>query len=90
MSLLRIKRAIRNGTYKIGYHFLEELAADDLTIGDAIYSILNAVEFDKLTDEESHIRYRIYGSTADGREIVTIVFISNGVLFLKTVYEPRF
>ena len=90
MSLLRIKRAIRSGTYKIGSHFLEELANDDLTISDAIFAIINAVEFDKLTDDESHLRYRIYGSTPDEKEIVVIVFFSRGVLFLKTVYEPRF
>lgn len=90
MSLNRIKRAIKSGSFRIGEHFLEELASDRLTLNDAIYSILNSVEFDKLTDDASHIRYRIYGSTAEGREIVTIVFLIRGVPFLKTVYEPRF
>ncbi len=89
-TLSKVKRAIRNGDYQIGEHFLEELASDNLTISDALSSILNAAEFDKLTDDESHIRYRIYGMSADGRDIVTIVFFSQGTLFLKTVYEPRF
>jgi hypothetical protein len=89
-TLSKIKRALRNGDYQIGEHFLDELASDNLTIGEAISSILNAVEFDKLTDDESHTRYRIYGMSASGRNIVTIVFFSQGTLFLKTVYEPGF
>ena len=89
-TLSKVKRAIRDGSYQIGDHFLEELASDNLTIGETLSSILNAVEFDRLTDDESHIRYRVYGTTPDGREIVTVVFFLQGTLFLKTVYEPRF
>lgn len=89
-ALSKVKRAIRDGDYQIGKHFLEELAHDNLTISDTLSSILTAVEFDKLTDDEAHIRYRIYGITAGGREIVTMVFLSDGILFLKTVYEARF
>ena len=87
--LSKVKRAIRSGDYQIGEHFLNELALDGLTIIEAISAILSAAEFDKLDRDESHIRYRIYGVTSSGREIVTVVFFSQGTLFLKTVYEPR-
>lgn len=62
-ALSKIKRSIRDGEFRVGAHFLEELAADSITLGDAISSMLNAEEFDKLTDDESHIRYRIFGRT---------------------------
>ncbi|MBX3287877.1 MAG: DUF4258 domain-containing protein [Acidobacteria bacterium] len=88
--LSKIKRAVRKGDYQIGEHCLYELANDELTISEVISAILDAAEFDKLTDDGSHIRYRIYGSTATNREIVVIVFFSDGTLFLKTVYEPKF
>lgn len=88
--LSRIKRAVRNGDYRIGEHCLDEIAKDKLTISDVISAILNANEFDKLTDDESHIRYRLYGQSSTGREIVSIVFFSQGTLFLKTVYETGF
>ena len=88
--LARIKRAIRNGDFEIGVHCIQEAAADQLAINEVISAILNASEFDKLTDDESHIRYRIYGVTATEREIVIVVFFSQGTLFLKTVYETSF
>ncbi|MGH9947696.1 MAG: DUF4258 domain-containing protein [Pyrinomonadaceae bacterium] len=88
--LSKIKRAIRNGGYQVGEHCLQEIAADKLTLAEVISSILNANEFDKLTDDESHIRYKLYGLSSSEREIVVVVFFSKGTLFLKTVYETSF
>jgi hypothetical protein len=88
--LSKVKRAIRGGNYQIGSHCLDEIAADDLTIAEVVSAILNASEFDKLTEDESHVRYRLYGSSATDRQIVVVVFFSKGTLFLKTVYEPKF
>ena len=87
--LSRIKRAIRSGDYQIGLHCLDEIAADDLTIAEVISAILNATDFDKLTEDESHVRYRIFGLSATNREVIAIVFFSQGTLYLKTVYEPK-
>lgn len=88
--LSKIKRTVRKGDCRIGEHCLHEIAADDLTIGEVVSAILNANEFDKLTDDESHIRYRVYGLSSTERELVIVVFFSQGTLFLKTVYETGF
>ena len=87
--LSKIKRAIRSGDYRIGIHCLEEIAADDLTIAEVVSAILNATDFDKLTEDESHVRYRLYGLSATDRQVVVVVFLSEGTLYLKTVYEPE-
>lgn len=88
--LSKIKRSIRSGDYRVGEHCLQEIAADNLTVAEVVSAILNASEFDKLTDDESHIRYRVYGLSATEAEIVVVVFFSQGTLFLKTVYETSF
>lgn len=88
--LSKIKRAIRIGDYEIGEHCFQEIAADNLSVAEVVSAITNAYEFDKLTDDESHIRYRLYGLSATEREIVIIVFFSHGTLFLKTIYERTF
>ena len=88
--LSKVRRAIRNGDYQIGEHCFQEIAADGLTVADVISAILNASEFDKLTDDESHVRYRLFGLGSTEREIVVIVFFSQGTLFLKTAYETKF
>jgi len=88
--LAKVKRAIRTGDFQIGEHCLHEIAADSLTVTEVISAISNASEFDRLTDDESHVRYRIYGSSSTEREIVIVVFFSQGTLFLKTVYETTF
>ena len=88
--LSKIKRAIRSGDYQIGEHCFHEITTDRLTIAEVISAISNAYEFDKLTDDESHIRYRLYGLSNTEREIVIVVFFSQGTLFLKTVYETSF
>jgi len=86
-GLSKIKRAIRAGKFEIGQHFLEELHADHLSIAEVVASILSASEFDKLTDDPSNTRYRIFGTSEIGREIVTVVIYSEGSVFFKTVYE---
>jgi hypothetical protein len=87
--LSKVKRAVRSGNHQIGLHCLDEIAADDLTIAEVVSAILNGSDFDKLTEDESHVRYRLYGLSSTNREIVIIVFFSKGTLYLKTVYEPK-
>lgn len=81
--LSKIKRLIRSGDYQIGEHCLHEIAADNLTFAEVISAILNADEFDKLTDDESHIRYRVYGQSATEEGNCSYCFFSQGTLFLK-------
>lgn len=88
--LSKIKRLVRNGDYRIGIHCFHEMAADNLSVNEVVSAILNADEFDKLTDDESHIRYRLRGLSETERDIVIVVFFTQGRLFLKTVYETGF
>jgi hypothetical protein len=85
--LSKIRRTVRNGNYRIGVHCLGEIAADNLSVSEVISAILNADEFDKLTDDESHVRYRLRGFSDTERDVVIVVFFVKGRLFLKTVYE---
>lgn len=86
-GLSKIKRAIRAGRFEFGLHFLEEVASDQLTLSEVISSVLSASEFDKLTDNPSHVRFRIFGVSDSSREIVSVVIYSDGNVFFKTVYE---
>ena len=88
--LSKIKRAILSADYRFGEYCIKEIAADNLTLTEVLSAILNAHEFDKLTGDESHIRYRLYGLSENEREIVIVVFLSQGTLFVKTVYETTF
>ena len=84
---IRIKQSIRAGNYLIGDHCSTELAYDGFSDQDAVTAVLNAEECDKLTGDESHIRFVIYGLARDGREIDVVVMIHEGTIIFKTAYE---
>ncbi len=84
--LSRIKQKVRAGNFVISGHCQDELENDFLSVSDAVKAILNA-EFDKLTDDESHVRYVLYGEARDGRALDVIVMIHQGTVILKTAYE---
>lgn len=83
----RIQRKVLRGEFEFTIHCLDELADEKFSLGDAISAILNASDFDKLTGDESHIRYVFYGCATDGRTMKVTVFLSQGSVFIKTVYE---
>ncbi len=83
----RIQRKIRDGNFLAKGHVLDELEGDGFAELDAVSAILNAVEFDKLTDDESHVRYIFYGQARDHRRLAVVVTIHQGTVILKTAYE---
>jgi hypothetical protein len=85
--LSRIKQKVRDGNFVISGHCQDELENDFLSVSNAVKAILNASEFDKLTDDESHVRYVLYGEARDGRALDVIVMIHQGTVILKTAYE---
>jgi hypothetical protein len=85
--LTKIQRKVLQGDFDFSFHCLLELAEDNFEPSDAVSAILNAKDFDKLTDDESHIRYVLYGNANDGRAIKIVVFLSHGRVFIKTIYE---
>jgi len=86
-ELTKVKRAIRDQRFAFGTHCLDEIAADLLSLREVVLSVLAATDFDVLTDDPSHARYRIFGISDTGRNIVSIVIYSNRQVFFKTVYE---
>jgi len=85
--LTKIQRKILEDNFEFSTHCLFELAEESFSPKDAISAILNAFAFDKLTNDESHTRYAIYGAARDSRLIKVIVFLSQGKVFIKTAYE---
>lgn len=83
----KIKRKILQGDFQFSIHCLEELDNDFLTPEDAVAAVLNAQDYDTLTDDETHFRYRFFGVSEDERAIVVIVFLSQGKIALKLAYE---
>lgn len=87
--LRRIREAVWHATYEITIpHFLEELAADDLTLQDAETAILTGEIAKRLKGDPRGLRYVVRGRISDGRlvEIVARIKPDNRVLFI-TVYE---
>ncbi len=84
---IRIKRRVRDGFLLISGHCQDELEDDGFAGRDAVAAILNAEFCDKLTDDETHERYRIYGTARDGRGLTVVILIYRGIVVLKTAYE---
>ena len=59
--LAKIKRKLRDGDFRFSLHCLEELYDESFSEEDALTAIKNALDFDKLTEDESHIRHVLYG-----------------------------
>lgn len=84
---IRIKRAVRDGNYVVSKHCREELLNDKFTVQDAVAAILSSVECDIFTDDESHVRYKLYGRAHDDRSLNVVVTVHQGTVILKTAYE---
>lgn len=84
---IRIKRAVREGNYVVSQHCRQELANDGFLIQDAVSAILSSVECDIFTDDESHVRYKLYGQARDDRALNVVVMVHQGTVILKTGYE---
>ena len=83
----KIQRKVAIGKYEFTRHCLIELDAEFFTPRDAVKAVLNAVEYVKLTHDESHNRYVFYGYSEDSKQMQVTVFISQGIVFFKTIYE---
>lgn len=87
--LSKIKRFVRAGQWRVEKHALDELAKDEFTLQDVKHGILSTIEFDELTHDDSHVRYRLYCLSLSGRPMVIIVFFRGRSVRIKTAYEPR-
>lgn len=85
--LTKIQGKVLQKNYNPSFHCLKELKDEYFILDDAVCAILNAKEFDKLTDDESHIRYVLYGYAKDGRAMKVTIFLSQGQVVIKTIYE---
>ena len=85
--LAKIQRKVLQGEFEFSRHCLLEPADEGFMPSDATAAILNAKKFDKLTDDESHVRYALCGFAGDGRAMKVIVFLSQEKVFIKTTYE---
>ncbi len=83
----KIKRKILQGNFQFSIHCLEELDNDFFTPEDAVAAVLNAQNYDTLTNDETHFRYRFFGISEDQKAIVVIVFLLQGVVVFKSAYE---
>lgn len=86
-AITKIKRAIREGRFEVSDTVLRKISARNITLSEVISSVLFADEFDILTNDPSHVRYRLYGISDSGRFIVSVVFYSNRIVYFKTAYE---
>ncbi len=78
---------MRDGNFLVSGHALDQLEQDGFAELDAVAAILSASEFDKVTDDESHIRYVFSGNARDGRVLTVVVIVHQGTVILKTAYE---
>ncbi|MDQ7779773.1 MAG: DUF4258 domain-containing protein [Planctomycetota bacterium] len=86
--LQKLQDAILAGEYEVtDPHFLEELAAEDLTLPDAETAILTGRITRRYTDDPRGTRYKVVGRSTDGRLLAVIVRIKeSGVPLWITVY----
>ena len=84
---IKIKRAVREGNYVVSQHCRKELANDGFLVQDAVSAILSSVECDIFTDDNSHVRHKLYGYARDDRPLNVVVTVHQGTVILKTAYE---
>lgn len=87
MTLPRIKLKVRSGDYIVSNHCSDALADEGFSDDDAVFAVLKAREYAKLTGDETHVRYVIYGTARDGRALDVVVFTHQGTVVFKTAYE---
>lgn len=89
--LVRIRAAIRHGTYDMTQHASEEMAEDELDIVDVETSIRHGTLVKSEKDDPRGTRYTVYGSGADHKTQVGTVgrFTETGRYLLVPVYKVR-
>lgn len=87
--LSRIREAIRNETYDMTAHAVEEMAEDRLDFVDVETAILSGKLVKTESNDPRGARYTIHGVGSDGVTRVGAVgrFIGTGRYLLITVYE---
>lgn len=85
----RIKAAIRDGTYDMTIHALEEMAEDDLDLTDVEASILGGKIVKSEKDDPRGTRYTIQGAGSNSTTIVGTVgrVTETGRYLIITVYR---
>lgn len=85
----RIRAAIRNATYDMTVHAVEEMAEDRLDLIDVETAILNGRLIKTEKDDPRGARYTVHGTGADGVTPVGTVgrFTGAGRYLIITVYE---
>ncbi len=71
-ALQRIQQCIREENYRISSHANEEMADDELEVGDIESIILSCKNIRKYTLDPRGVRYEIYGDSTDGRQASVI------------------
>ena len=83
-----IRRKMQEREYEFAIpHFFEEMATDDLTLGDIETAIANGRIRRRFTRDPRGTRYEIVGRTPDGRQVAVICRIkATGKLLFITTY----
>lgn len=85
--LAQIRRAVREKRYQMTDHALEEADADNLTLDDIVYILLNGELDSTYTDDPRGTRYVIRSLRDDQLLDVVCRFRSDGnLLIIITVY----
>lgn len=85
--LAQIRRAVRNNQYQMTDHALEEADADNLTLDDILYVLLNGDLDSTYTDDPRGTRYVIRGDVDEDEVDVVCRFRDDGtLLIIITVY----
>lgn len=85
----RIRTRIQNKNYRLSAHAEIEMVDDDLEREDIEWCCVNGKVTKRYTDDIRGTRYRVTGSSLDGREINIICKFSSGELFIITVWETE-
>ena len=85
--LIAIRRAVREHRYQMTDHALEEADADDLTLEDIVYVLLNGDLDSTYTDDPRGTRYVVRGDIDEVEVDVVCRFRTDGtLLIIITVY----
>jgi len=85
----RIREAVRNSTYDMTFHAVEEMAEDALDLADVESSVLNGRLVKTEKDDPRGPRYTLHGIAEDGMISVGTVgrFTETGRYLIITVYK---
>jgi hypothetical protein len=88
--LQRMRRAIREQSYRLSSHANEEMAEDDLMSADIEHIIQTGKIAQRFTNDPRGRRYAVLGNTVDGRQAYVVCrFLLSGVLLIITAYAAE-